>query len=155
MTLLERAVWVSIYLECWTNHAVPSDPAELARYLGQPIDEIKAGLTKRVLFFFKKVNEELICPELDEYRETLRLRNLKKSEGGKKGAKRKRDMASRKASSVEGTPRGIPKGSLIQSKLDQSNQNQSINKRVIPVKDSFLKEYEDYEYSHENSSGCY
>ena len=145
MTPIERSVWVSIYLECWPNLAVPADPDELAKYLGFQVEEIKAGLTTRVLSFFKEVKGELICPELDEYRETLSLRNKMKSEGGKKGAERKRDKASKRIGNAQGTPKGIPLGSLIQSNLNQTNQTQSIKKGFVPENDSFVKEIEAYE----------
>lgn len=145
MTPSERFVWVSIYLECWPNHSVPADPIELAKYLGFSVEDVKAGLTPRVLSFFKEVNGELICPEQEEYREKQRIRNLKKSAGGKKGAERKRCMASKELGNVQGTPRGIPKGSLIQSKLNQTNQTQSIKKGFVPENDSFVKEIEAYE----------
>ncbi len=145
MSPSERFVWMSIYLECWPNHAVPADPIELAKYLGFSVEDIKAGLTPRVLSFFKEVNGELICPEQEEYREKQRIRNLKKSAGGKKGAERKRCMASKELGNVQGTPRGIPKGSLIQSKLNQTNQTQSIKKGFVPENDSFVKEIEAYE----------
>ena len=145
MSPSERFVWISIYLECWPNHAVPADPIELAKYLGFSVEDVKAGLTPRVLSFFKEVNGELICPEQEEYREKQRIRNLKKSAGGKKGAERKRCMASKELGNVQGTPRGIPKGSLIQSKLNQTNQTQSIKKGFVPENDSFVKEIEAYE----------
>ncbi len=145
MSPSERFVWMSIYLECWPNHAVPADPIELAKYLGFSVEDVKAGLTPRVLSFFKEVNGELICPEQEEYREKQRIRNLKKSAGGKKGAERKRCMASKELGNVQGTPRGIPKGSLIQSKLNQTNQTQSIKKGFVPENDSFVKEIEAYE----------
>lgn len=144
MTLIERSVWISIYLECWPNHNVPADPVELAKYLGYSVEEIKAGLTPRVLSFFKKSNGEITSPELEEYRETLRMRNLKKSKGGKKGAERKRTKDSKELGDAEGTPRGLPKGSLIQSNPNQSNQTQSI-KKAVSINDSWVKEYEDTE----------
>ncbi len=142
MEPIERSVWVSIYLECWANYAVPADPVGLAKYLGFSVEDIKAGLTERVLSFFKVVKDELISPELEEYREKNRLRNLMKSAGGKKGAERKRNMASKGLGYVQGTPRGIPEGPLIQSKLNQSNilqpnQDKSIKKEFVPVKDYF------------------
>ena len=142
MSPIERFVWISIYLECWPNHTVPADPDELAKYLGFAVEDVKAGLTPRVLSFFKEVNGDLICPEQEDYRETLRLRNLKKSIGGKKGAERKRYMTSIRTGNVKGTPRGTPKGSLIQSKLNQSNQTQSIEKVLVPIDDTWAKEYE-------------
>lgn len=146
MTPSERFVWISIYLECWPNCAVPANPIELAKYLGYPIEEIKAGLTTRVLSFFKEVKGELICPELDEYRETLRIRNLKKSVGGKKGAEYKRNMVNKVNGSVQGIPKGsllgIPKGPLIQSNQNQTNQTQSIKKEVVPIDDPWVNDYE-------------
>ncbi len=69
MTPIERSVWVSIYFECWPNHSVPADSYELAKYLGYPVEVIKAGLTERVLSFFKAARGELTSPELEEYRE--------------------------------------------------------------------------------------
>jgi hypothetical protein len=155
MTPSERFVWVSIYLECWPNHSVPAEPDELAKYLGFPVDVIKKGLTERVLSFFKEVKGELICPELEEYREKQRLRNLKKSEGGKKGAERKRRMASKGLDNVQGTPKGKPEGSLIQSKLNQSNQIQSLDKAFDPINDPFVKEYEKHENDYEKASKGY
>ena len=142
MTPGERFVWVSIYLECWPNQSVPTKLDELAKYLGYPVEDIKAGLTERVLSFFKVVKGELTSPDLEEYREKNRLRNIKKSEGGKKGAERKRYMASKGLGYVQGTPRGTPEGPLIQSKLNQSNipqpnQDKSIKKEFVPVKDIF------------------
>ena len=143
MTPIERSVWVSIYLECWANYAVPADPVELAKYLGYPVKDVKAGLSERVLSFFKVVNGELTSPDLEEYREKLRLLNLKKSAGGKIGAERKRYMAYK--GNAKGTPEGIPEGPLIQSKLNQTNQTQSIKKGFVPENDSFVKEIEAYE----------
>jgi hypothetical protein len=148
MTPIERSVWVSIYLECWPNHAVPAEHNELAKYLGYPVDVIKTGLTERVLSFFKVVKGELTSPDLEEYREKNRLRNIKKSEGGKKGAERKRYMASKGLGNVQGTPTGTPEGSLIQSKLNQSNlshpnpNNKDVNttpnkEALTPIKDVF------------------
>ena len=56
---------------------------------------------------------------------------------------------------VQGTPRGTPKGSLIQSKPNQTNQTQSIKKEVIPVNDAFVKEYENYQRKYEKASKGY
>jgi hypothetical protein len=145
MTPSERFVWVSIYLECWPNHSVPANPVELAKYLGYPVEDIEAGLTERVLSYFKETKEELISPDLEEYREKQRIRNLKKSEGGKKGAELKRIKDSYRTGNAEGVPSGVPKGSLIQSNLNQSNQTQSIKKGFVPENDSFIKEIEAYE----------
>ena len=134
MTPAERFVWISIYLECWPNRFVPSEPDKLARYLGFTVKDVKAGLSAQVLSFFKEINGELTSLELEEYRETQRLRNLKKSEGGKKRAERKRIIVSSRSGNAE----GVPEGSLIQSKLNQSNQTQSIKKSITPLNNSFV-----------------
>jgi len=142
MTPIERSVWISIYLECWPNQSVPTKLDELAKYLGYPVEDIEAGLTERVLSFFKVVKGELTSPDLEEYREKNRLRNIKKSAGGKKGAERKRYMASKGLGNAQGTPTGTPEGSLIQSKLNQpnlphANKVQSIKKEFRKVGDVF------------------
>jgi len=155
MSPIERSVWVSVYLECWHNHSVPTDPDELAKFLGFLVEDVKAGLTERVLSFFKEVKGELICPEHEEYKEVLRLRHFKKSIGGKKGAERKRYMASKGLGNVQGAPRGTPKGSLIQSKPNQSNQTQSIEKALVPINDPWVKEYENYQNDYEKASKGY
>lgn len=124
MSPCERFVWISIYLECWPNGTVPATPETLAKYLGYTVEQINAGLTQRVLTFFQEVNGELISPELEEYRQVLVLRNLKKSAGGKEGVKRKRDKASAELGNASGTPRAAPEGCLKQSKSNQTNQNQ-------------------------------
>ncbi len=55
----------------------------------------------------------------------------------------------------EGTPRGSPKGSLIQSKPNQSNQTQSIEKVLVPIDDPWVKEYENYQNDYEKASKGY
>jgi len=151
MTSIERAVWVSIYFECWPNRTVPADPVELARYLHFSEEDVKTGLTVRVLSFFEEVKEELICPELEDYREKLRIQNLKKSEGGKKGAERKRNLVSTSINNVKGipsAPEGTPAGSLIQSKPKQNNKTQSI-KNNNHACDPFIKDMEANEKDHQ------
>jgi hypothetical protein len=148
MSPAERFVWVSIYLECWPNRAVPADPVRLAKYLGFTVEEVKAGLTDRVLSFFREEKGELVSPELEEYRATLVHRNMLKSKGGKEGAKRKRDNASRDKGIPEGYPPGEPEGSLIQFKPNKSNPTQSIEKGIIPVVgsgvDPWVSDYDKY-----------
>src|SRR5687768_12478294 len=89
MTPCEIAMWITILMECWSNGSVPTDPAALAKYLGWSIEDVKAGLTERVLSFFKEVKGELISPQLEKYWGEVLARRAKQSEGGKKGAKLK------------------------------------------------------------------
>src|SRR5687768_6862943 len=86
MAPYEIAMWITILMECWSNGSVPADPAALAKYLGWPIEDVKAGLTERVLSFFEEAEGELISPKLEEHWQKHVERTAKQSEGGKKGA---------------------------------------------------------------------
>lgn len=147
MSIHERAVWISIYLECWPNGSVPADPAELAKYLGYSIEDVKAGLTERVLSFFKEVKGELISPQLEKYWGEVLARRAKQSEGGKKGAKLKRDKAlngeGQPIGKPQGQPIGEPEGSLntLKSNTLKSNQIQSLEKGTAVI-DSFIADME-------------
>jgi len=67
MTLAERGLFHTIRLECWVNLTVPSDPALLAQFLGQPEGDVRAALPA-VMPFFSVAGDDLFCPELDDYR---------------------------------------------------------------------------------------
>jgi uncharacterized protein YdaU (DUF1376 family) len=142
MTLIERGIFTSIYYECWANDTVPADPNELARYLGYSTEDIKTGLTHRVLSFFDKRGSEFFSPELDDYRAALNERNLKKSEGGKKGAEQKRNNALEVSTKAQGTPKGRPERSLVQTKPNQTNQNQSAGTGLSATHDTWVDDYE-------------
>ena len=148
MSMQERAVWISIYTECWPNGAVPADPESLAKYLGFPVEQVKTGLTENVLSFFKAINGELISPQLEEYWGKQTKRRHKQSEGGKKGVKAKRDKALSAQGQPSGTPQGqpigepegTPQGSLNTLKSNSIKSN-SVFKEVNSD-DPWLKEYD-------------
>ena len=152
MSMQERAVWISIYTECWPNGAVPADPESLAKYLGYPVEQVEAGLTERVLSFFKEVKGELISQQLEEYWGKVSKRRDKQSEGGKKGAKLKRDKSlnaqGQPSSNPQGQPIaqpiGKPIGSLSTIKSNTLKSSSVINKEEIrePDVDPWLEEYE-------------
>lgn len=147
MSAIERAIWISILLECWTNGSVPADPVKLAKCLGWSIEDIKVGLTECVLSFFKEVKGDLISPQLEKYYEEVLARRAKQSEGGKKGAKLKRDKAlkgeGQPIGNPQGQPIGEPEGSLstIKSNSIKSNQIRSLEKGTAVI-DSFIAEME-------------
>lgn len=85
MSLQERGLFLTMRLECWTNRNVPSDPSELARYLGFDEEDVMKNLTNNLLNFFNVEDQIMTCPELDLYRERVIASREKKSEGGKKG----------------------------------------------------------------------
>ncbi|PTR14461.1 hypothetical protein C8R31_106134 [Nitrosospira sp. Nsp2] len=157
MSLQECGLWIKIYTECWPNRSVPAAPVELARYLGYPVEEIKAALTERVLSFFEEVNGELISPQLEEYWKKQTKRRAGLSEGGKRGATRRwgktedgqsvnppindLNMATPLASPLA-TPLASCMASLntLKSNTLKSNQVQSLKKEV--TSDEWLDGYD-------------
>ena len=127
MSPIERAVWVSIYLECWVNEKIPSKPSELSKWLGFPLKDIEDGLTTNVLNFFRIENDFIFCPELEDYRDGLNKKRVMQSTGGKEGAKRKKEKLLIQA---KGIPAGQPSGSLDKTNLDKINSNQFINNEL-------------------------
>jgi uncharacterized protein YdaU (DUF1376 family) len=116
MSLAERGLYLSMLAECWSNLCVPADSATMARWLGLEPSEVRMALTERVKSFFLVVNEDLISPDLEDYRETLEIRRNKQSTGGKKGAKRKWGKSSSGNGLANDLPNGQPNGVLNQSK---------------------------------------
>lgn len=88
MSLVQRGLLQTMRLECWCNGSVPSSPNRLARVLGQPADEVAAALPA-VQQFFSVSGDDLICPELEDYREHLARIRRDQQEGGKAGAKKR------------------------------------------------------------------
>ncbi|SEA74083.1 hypothetical protein [Nitrosospira multiformis] len=157
MSIHERALWISILMECWPNGSVPADPDELARCLGYPFEDVKAGLTERVLSFFKEVKGELISPQLEKHHEKHKAIRNKQSEGGKKGVKLKREKALHGEGQPIGKPQGQPKGepegplNTIKSNPIKSNQIRSLEKGTAFL-DSFVTDMEEEEARIETSS---
>ena len=85
MSLQERGLLYTLRMECWVNSQLPRKIDDLAKYLGLGINELEKSLTSKVLSFFKLQDDSLTCPELDDYKSKLIERQLKMSEGGKKG----------------------------------------------------------------------
>ena len=88
MSLSERGLLDTMRKECWVNGRIPANPNDLAMYLKFDKSEVELCLSKRVLSFFKRLEEDLVCPELDQYREMLAERHRKTSEGGRKGGQK-------------------------------------------------------------------
>ena len=146
MSLLERGIWISIYLECWPNGGVPEDLKKLSRYFGVDESLIREGLTSEVLSFFQTKDGLFISPELEDYRiGVLKRRELQRL-GGIKGAKNRKPKESYQ-DYPEGQPIGEAvgelQGSLNHIKLDQVNSNQLIDKRVMShSNDAWIKDYD-------------
>jgi len=146
MSLGERGLWISISMECWVNGGVPSDFKEMGKILGFPEGEIKQFFSKYQTAFFENVGSQFISKELNEYREGYENTRKLKSEGGKKGAKNKKEKqdAERLAQGQpEALPQGRPEGSLSSINSSQVISNQLIDKGVISnSNDAWVRDYE-------------
>jgi len=91
MTLAERGLLYTLRMDCWVNRSVPTDPTELAHYLGIQVDQLRNVLTKRVLDFTEAIDDEMVFPDLEEYRDKL----TKAREGRRQGAKMTNDKLGR------------------------------------------------------------
>jgi hypothetical protein len=129
MSLEERGLLMTMRFECWENKNVPASPAELAAYLG--LKNSNAPLTSRVMSFFVEQGTTLVCPELEDYRQYLKERREKQSNGGKQGAK--------KTNAFRLTQQGT-RDSLVELNSNKFNQEQSLEKEVID--DEFVRDYE-------------
>lgn len=132
MSLPERGLWISIYLECWPNLYTPSDAKELALFLGKDETIVQAAYSERVLSFFRKDDDKLTSPELEELREAFFLEREKKRLGGVKGAQIRKDKAR--------PPNGIPEGASSQINSPHVPSSQSTEKHINVV-DEWGKEY--------------
>jgi len=128
MTLKERGLWISLYLECWPNKSVPAEPKALARYLGCNQEELEGIPKENYMHFFEERLGEIHSPELEAYRNEVYGRRELQSQGGKRG------VANKKLKNAKGVPKGIaegsPQGSLGHIKLDQVRSNQ-----IKPIKE--------------------
>lgn len=132
MTLQERGLWITLYMEFWVNGPLPSDLKELSKLLGFEVNEVKNALSRLQFSFVEQVNGELVCKELEEYRTQFNEKREKQRLGGivgaqKKKAKNKQESKIELESFVDipsGSPQGSPKASLdyINSSLINSTQ---------------------------------
>lgn len=113
MSLQERGLKITLDCECWTNKSAPRDIATLAKCIGYSYEEIEHSLTERVISFYEVNNNEMISPELNDYKFLLDERRKKMSEGGKK------TQAAKKRNNSFDTL----KGNLTRSEKNREEQN--------------------------------
>ncbi len=119
MSLSERGLLDTMRKECWVNHRVPKNPEELARYLGVEIKEINQNLSEKVLSFFKEVEGELICTELEDYRLNQQERERKMSEGGRKGGKNTQDRIKSVKGTLQATIKPLRRDEMNRNELNR------------------------------------
>lgn len=149
MSLNERGLLISIYVECWVNINVPVKSIELAKCLGFLESDVLNAFTNRVKSFLIEKEGNYISPELEGYREKFREGRRKQSEGGKVGAMKKKEKCLGKVEGVEGAPEGRLKGSLNQLNLNSFKSNQFVEKGDMTDEDK--KWLDDYENSPDTS----
>jgi len=103
MTLAERGLLMTMRLECWVNKSVPSSKSELALMLGLSEQEINCQLTSKVLDFFNQVGTNLICTELEDYRQNQEATKVALSEGGRNGGKATQEKNRKAKASLHGS----------------------------------------------------
>lgn len=142
MNLAERGLFYAMRLECWENQDLPANANDLAKYLGMNESEVNAAFTDRVKSFFKTDGNKLICPELDNYRQYLKERKAKQSEGGKKGAAK--TNAKFKDAGNPQAPRQGRRESLDKYSLDQLSKTQSLENGQLSENnnDEWLNDYD-------------
>lgn len=118
MTLEERGLWITLYLECWVNESIPADTSKLAKYIGVLKEDVDRLLSASVKHFYSFSQDEIRCPELDDYRAELAQVRKKQADGGKLGQENKRKKLLKSSSkSLEG---GVS-SSLDKSSLDKAS----------------------------------
>ena len=143
MSLAERGLLYAMRLECWENQDLPASVNDLAKYLGVNESEVNAAFTDRLQAFFKIDGSKLTCPELDNYRQYLKERKAKQSEGGKKGAAK--TNAKFKDAGNSQVPRQDSRESLDKYSLDQFSKTQSLESGDISVNvnDEWINSYDE------------
>lgn len=151
MPLQDRGLLYTMRLECWVNKQLPSSHHDLAKVLGQPVEEVTASLAA-VMEFFEIDGNFIVCPELESYRVHLAERKLKQSQGGKRGSAITNDKRSRKVhadnpsdlSSNSSTNPQVSRQGSVESSVHSSTAKPSqtqFSKKVV-IDDPFVRDYE-------------
>ena len=138
MTFTERGLLMTMRLECWVNKCVPSERSELAILFGQSEQVIKTHLTPNVLRFFMPDGANLICPELEAYRQNQEARNAALSEGGRNGGKATQDKNRQSKARLEAKVKTLSRDELNR---DEVIRKELIKKGSLEENEEWLKDY--------------
>ena len=142
MSLQERGLLLSLLCECWVNRSMPTSPADIAKWLGFPPEEIKQALTDRVLSYFDNQGGELVSPDLERYRNELEERRKKMSNGGKSGAAKKWKQSPGQPSYPNSPPNGVMMGSRVEMSREEKSKGESLESEVALVDKGWINDYE-------------
>jgi len=126
MNLAERGLLMTMRLECWVNKSVPSSRSELALMFGVSEQEINCQLTSKVLSFFNQVGTNLICTELEAYRQNQEATKVALSEGGRNGGK----ATQAKNRQSKATLEGRSEAKLKPLSRDEQNRTEEIREEL-------------------------
>lgn len=88
LSLEEKGFFHLLRLECWVNLTIPASPKSLA-VLANVSEEKASVLIEKVSYAFRRVGDDYVCPELEEYRNEVKRRNDARAIAGKKGGETK------------------------------------------------------------------
>lgn len=140
MSLAERGLLATMRWTIWANDSLPRDPVHLARVLGLETQDVRAALTDRVLGFFKQAPDNpdrLICPELATQMRRLVERRDKQAEGGRDGARARKEKRNQAISNLSSTPLG----SRQVSEKSRAEQSRALGKGA-DQDDQFVRDLE-------------
>ncbi|MBI3045065.1 MAG: hypothetical protein HYY78_19810 [Betaproteobacteria bacterium] len=104
MSLGERGLLATMRWYVWTNDSLPRDLKDMARVLGLDAHDVETNYTGRVSQFFKSNPDDplrLICPELRAQMQRMMERRRKQADGGKYGARQRREKRNQAISNLE------------------------------------------------------
>ena len=125
MSLQERGLLMTMRFECWVNKSVPADAGDLAKTLGLPKEDVFHTLTSRVSYFFVETDKNLVCIELDAYRNKLLNSRQAMSEGGRKGGLNTLARHKNNEASLEGTLKPLSRDEF---RRDEKNKSESLER---------------------------
>jgi len=126
MNLAERGLLMTMRLECWVNKSLPIKKSELSMMFGFSEQEIDSQLTPNVLSFFKHEGSNLICTELEAYRQNQEATKVALSEGGRNGGKATQEKNRKAKASLEGRS----EAKLKPLSRDEQNRTEEIREEL-------------------------
>lgn len=161
--LAARGLIYTMQMECWVNHRLPHNPADLAKFLGLSTGEVAAALPA-AMAFFNIDGEGIYSPQLEDYRQHLNEIRAKQKTGGKKGADITNGKKLRSEKPVDigsesstANPQVHPQvearvSSKAKSNTAKQSQNQPLKSEVTPADNSV--ENDEWLAAYEAAENC-
>ena len=145
----ERGLLYTLRLECWQNGQIPSNPEDLAAYLGKSKESVDAAFSQRVQSFFEIEDGFLISPDLERYRDSQQKRHeAQKLAAERTNAKKAQDKYDAKLNANRSDQRDAKRSverALLEERRDEmkgDEKSRVVNKEEVKAyKDAFSDEY--------------